>query len=310
MDLSIITVTYQSKQYIDSCILSLASNLIKSTYEHIIVDNGSTDGTIELIESGYSNYVRLIKNGTNLGFARANHRGLQASTGRLILFLNPDMQIHEGSLDRLLEWIERQQGLGIASCKLLNGFKFPNPTLRPFKFPSLFPYFLSFLGIKPFFCTTNPKFYYPSFNDDEEQEVDVVRGSFMLMKREVIERVGFPFDPRYFLLFEDVDLCREIKKIGLKVMYFPALSCIDFNGQSFSFHTLPWKYLQVARSFKIYVSKWHCPLHLIWIHLAIAFGYLARIGKWGLRHSWNALIAPRPMDRKMSPRPVASDKSS
>ena len=121
----------------------------------------------------------------------------------------------------------------------------------------------------------HPKFFYSSFNDDLEQEVEVVRGSFMLIKREIFEKLGFAFDPRYFILFEDIDLCHEVKRLGYKVVYTPQITCIDYFGQSFSKQTKAWKYLQVAKSFKIYVRKWHSPLHLIWINAVIVLGFTA-----------------------------------
>src|SRR3972149_11560503 len=95
IDLSIITVTYQSREYIDSCILSVLTHILNYSYEHIIVDNGSDDGTVEMIEAGYLNFVRLIKNCSNVGFAAANTFAVKEARGRYILFLDPDMQLYE-----------------------------------------------------------------------------------------------------------------------------------------------------------------------------------------------------------------------
>ena len=298
IDLSIITVTYQSKEHIDSCILSVVTHILNCSYEHIIVDNGSVDGTVEIIENGYLNYVRLIKNSTNMGFPTANNRAFKEAKGRFILFLNPDMQLHEGWLDDLIAWMDKKNDVGIASCKLLSHLKVPHPSLRPSKFPFLFPYVLSFLKFRPFFCYVNSKFFYSNFDDTLEQEVQIIRGSFILMKRETIEKIGFAFDPKYFILFEDLDLCREVQNLGLKVMYCPFVSCIDYFGKSFSQQTKPWKYLQMQKSFKTYIRKWHSPLHLLWIHIVVPIGFLLRIRDWGARSSWEALISMEPFSRK------------
>ncbi len=288
MDLSIITVTYQSQEHIDACILSVITHTLHCRYEHIIVDNASTDATLSLIETGYASNVRLIRNETNRGFAHANNQALSHATGRYLLFLNPDMQLCEGSLDTLLTWMDQHPEAGIASCKLITADKQPHPVLRPYRFPTLSPYLPALLKLKPFFCTVNARFFYPTFDDNVEQPVDVVRGSFMLIHRDTLHQLGFAFDPRYFILFEDVDLCRIVHSLGKKVLYTPLVSCIDHYGQSFSKQPLPWKYLQMARSFKTYVAKWHSPLHLLWLNVAIVLGYLLRLREWGLKSSWKA----------------------
>lgn len=289
MDLTIITVTYQSNEYIDACILSVATHTLECEYEHIIVDNGSTDGTIDLIENGYASYVRLIKNGQNSGFAAANDLGVKEAKGRYLLFLNPDMQLHEGYLDTLIAWMDKRPDVGLASCKLLDSSNIPHEALRPSTFPTLLPYLPAFLKFAPFFCSVHPKFFYSSFNDELEQEVEVVRGAFMLMRREIIQKLGFAFNPCYFILFEDIDTCREVKRLGYRTVYFPHLSCIDYFGRSFLKQTKAWKYLRMAESFKTYVRKWHSPLHLLWVNLAIPLGFLLRIPEWGLKDSWAAL---------------------
>ena len=287
MNLSIITVTYQSNEYIDQCILSIVTHILDPSYEHIIVDNGSTDGTIETIESGYLNYVRLIKNDRNLGFAAANNRALEEAKGRYILFLNPDMQIHKGWLDDLLAWMDAQEGIGIASCKLLNYLHEPHQHLRPWKFPRPSKGFL-WSTIKPHFQSSS-NYFYPSFDDDKTQEVEHVRGAFMLLKKETLQRLGIAIDPNYFILSEDVDLCKTISALGLKIVYWPHLCCIDYFSRSFILQPKPWKYLHMQRGWKIYLRKWHSPWHAFWFSLFMPITFLSRLPKWGLKSSYKAL---------------------
>jgi GT2 family glycosyltransferase len=281
LDLTIITVTYQSRQFIDPCILSVIASSWKCSYEHIIVDNGSTDGTCDWIQTWHAGSVRLIQNKDNEGFAAANNRALKEAQGRYILFLNPDMEIREGSLDELIEWMDHRPEVGLASCKLVNNEGRAAVSLRPHRFPSLWPYVVSFLSSRPFFCTIHPRFFYKDFDPDKEQKVEVVRGAFMLTRREILDRLGFAFDPRYFLLFEDVDLCREIQRMGLEVVYTPLLSCADYFGRSFTHHTSSWKYFQMSQSFQTYLCKWHSPLHLLWAKLLIWVG--ARLRNFSVR---------------------------
>jgi GT2 family glycosyltransferase len=288
VDLSIITVTHQSREYIDACILSVVAHTLDCNFEHLIVDNHSDDGTVELIEKCYASHVKLIKNLKNRGFAAANHQALSIARGRYLLFLNPDMQLHKGFLDSLISWMDENPCIGLASCKLLNGLQRPSQALRPSHHLSLFPYLPALLKLRPFFCTVHPQFFYPNFDDDKEQDVDTVRGAFMLLRKEVVDKLGFAFDPRYFLLFEDVDLCREVKKLRYRVVYTPRMSCIDYFGRSFHQKTLAWKYLCMAKGLVTYVKKWHSPLHLFWLYPLLSLGFLLRIPDWGLKNSLTA----------------------
>lgn len=100
---------------------------------------------------------------------------------------------------------------------------------------------------------------------DKEQEVDSVRGSFMIMRREVFEKLGFAFDPRYFIWFEDVDICREVQRLGYKVVHTPIISCVDYIGQSFKQRTTLWKQKNFTKSMLQYFQKWTPSYTWIWI---------------------------------------------
>jgi len=110
------------------------------------------------------------------------------------------------------------------------------------------------------------------FDGDKEQEVDSVRGSFMLMRRDVVEKLGFAFDPRYYIWYEDVDICREVKKMGLKVMYSPVITAIDYVGQSFKKQESLWKQKNFTRSMLTYFQKWEAWYKWMWIWLARPVG--------------------------------------
>ena len=121
------------------------------------------------------------------------------------------------------------------------------------------------------------------FNSDSEQEVDSVRGSFMLVRRELIDKLGWGFDPRYFFWFEDVDLCREAKRLGFKVVYTPIVSCVDYFGQSFKQRTSIWKQKIFSRSMLTYFQKWEPWWKWIWIAIfrpvGIFFAWLVEVFK-------------------------------
>lgn len=271
MDLSVITVTHQSADYIEDLIVSVLTGALKVRCEHFIVDNASTDGTVERVEAHYAAYVTLIKNRENVGFSAANNQAYAQSRGRYVLFLNPDMKVESGSLDCLVEWMDGQdEKVAITTCKLVD----PLGQLLIHRAPCRLPQFRRNILwlLSPIFCISREKWDHC----EEPKEVEAVLGAFMLTRRAFLERLGFAFDPRYFLCFEDFDLCHEAKRIGYKVMYYPAVRCVDYNSRSFFQKPFLWIYAQVSRSMCVYFRKWGSWYMWICIALLTPVGYLVR----------------------------------
>ncbi len=255
MDLSVITVTWNSVNLIREQIKSVIGGCQHISFEQIIVDNASNDNTVEIIEKGFAQ-VKLIKSNNNLGFSGANNLATKEAQGEFLLFLNPDMRVAEGSLDTMVEWMKKRHDVGLASCKLLDQHGNLNKDALPRRFPTLWDQLAIIFKLPHVFPHINNKYLFADFIPDIEQEVDSVRGSFMLMRREVYEKLGWAFDPRYYIWFEDVDLCREVKKMGLKVVYTPIVSCVDYIGQSFKKRNTLWKQKQFILSMCKYFWKW------------------------------------------------------
>jgi GT2 family glycosyltransferase len=271
LDLSIITVTHQSVDQIEDLISSVISGALKITTEHLIVDNDSTDGTVERIESHYLPFVTLWKNKWNSGFSAANNQAFAVARGRYVLFLNPDMKVEAGSLDRMVEWMDTRPDAAIATCKLVD----PLGQLLIHRCPCLLPQFgrnVLWL-VSPLFCI-NRSHWDPLCH--EVKEVEAVLGAFMLTRRAFLEKLGFAFDPRYFLTFDDFDLCREAKRLGYKVLYYPFASCIDYNSRSFFQKSFMWIFGHVAKSMYTYFRKWEPWYTWICIALLTPVGYLIR----------------------------------
>ncbi len=268
-DISVITVTHDSVNYIENLILSVVTGAKIASVEHFVVDNGSSDGTAERVEEHYSNYITFIKNRDNLGFGAANNLAFSLAQGRFLLFLNPDMRVEEGSLDRLIAWLDVHPEAGIVSCRPVDA---EGKTLWH-RGPRAFPkwYLNLWWLIWPSLITGRTQ-----VEDGDPQVVDVVLGAFMLVRREMLERLGFAFDPRYFLTFEDADLCREAKRLGYQVVYYPAISCIDFNSRSFAKKEPLWIYRQVSRGMLTYFRKWSPWYVWIWLSACIPLGYAIR----------------------------------
>ncbi len=255
MDLSVITVTWNSAALIPAQIKSVKDGCEHIVAEEIVADNASADNTVEIIEKQFPG-VRLLKNSANLGFGTANNAAAKLAAGDFLLFLNPDMRVERGSLDSMVQWMKKNPQVGLAGCKLIDEHGKPNLSAQPRRLPTVWSQLAIILKLPHIFPHINDRYLFRDFNPNVEQEVDSVQGSFMIMRREVYEKLGRVFDPRYFIWFEDVDLCREVKKMGWKVMYTPVISCVDFIGQSFKKRNTLWKQKQFIKSMLQYFWKW------------------------------------------------------
>lgn len=256
MDLSIITVTWNSEKLIGEQIRSVALGCKAISYEEIIVDNASPNGTVELVKKEFPR-VMLIANQDNKGFGAANNQGVKVAQGEFLLFLNPDMRVHDGSLNKIVAWMKEHPTVAIASCKLVDEHGNVNPDAMPRRFPTVWNALALILKIPHIFPRVLDNYLMKDFDANTEQEVDSVRGSFMLVRRELIEKLGWAFDPRYYIWFEDVDICREAQRLGYTVMYTPIISCVDYVGQSFKKRTTWWKQKQFIKSMVTYFWKWN-----------------------------------------------------
>lgn len=264
MDLSIISVTWNNEDEIAEQISSAQSGCEDIECEQIVVDNGSSDKTCEIIKDKFPE-VKLIENDDNVGFGAANNQGVEIAKGDFILFLNPDMKVKENSLDKIVAWMCEHKDVGIVSPKLVNKDGSFNEHASPrrlpklweqiaiiFKFPHLLPSILNGYLLK-------------DFDSEKEQEVDSVRGSFMLMRRDLIDELGWAFDPRYFIWYEDVDICREAKRLSYKIMYTPEIEAVDYVGKSFGQRRTLWKQKNFTKSMLQYFKKWEPLYKWMWI---------------------------------------------
>lgn len=291
MELSIITVTYNSRQTIGRLIDSIPSAVFDPktgrslSYDHWVVDNSSTDGTADFITEKYGfetvtgqnmnsesfefsgetiPRVRLWKNSKNDGFAAANNWAFHRAQGDFILFLNPDMKLEPESLVKLVDWLWYNRDVGIVSPKLLTETGVFNEQAAPRRFPSVWSQLAIIFKLPHVFPGLIDHYLMRDLDADKEQDVDSVRGAFMLVRHDLLAKLGFSFDPRYFFWFEDVDLCREAKRLGYRVVYNPMVSAVDYVGQSVKQQKTLWKQRQFTRSMLTYYQKWG-PRYAVWL---------------------------------------------
>lgn len=273
VDLSIITVPWNVKDLVRKNFRAIYKNTRNITFEVISVDNDSKDGTTDMVRSEFPD-VKAIFNDYNAGFAKANNQGIKISKGRYVLLLNPDMQVKEGTLENMVKWMDAHPEAGVAGCKLVK----PDGSIVSHvrRYPQLLDQIAIILKLPHIFPGIINKYMYRDFDYDKEQVVDSIRGSFFMIRREVLDKLG-GLDERYFLWFEEVDFCRQTARAGWKVMYTPAVECIDHVGKSFA--QVPTGKLQsifqdsMLKYFKRWQPGWQTPvLKIVWpIGKLIAF---------------------------------------
>ncbi|MCB9798230.1 glycosyltransferase family 2 protein [Candidatus Nomurabacteria bacterium] len=255
LDLSIITVCTNDKDRILEVLESTFSGTKDVTFEYIVSDNGSMDGSVEAIKEKFPQ-VKIVENGENVGFGAANNAGYSLAKGEYLLLLNPDMRIKPGSLKTILQWARKHTEVGVVSPKLIDQNGKLQENAKPRRFPGFMDQAAIVLKLPHIFPHILDTYLYKDFDPSKEQEVDSVRGSFMLIKKEILDTLGWAFDPRYFIWFEDVDTCREVQRLGYKVMYTPIIECVDYVGQTFKRLPTLQKQKWFTASMVKYFRKW------------------------------------------------------
>ena len=231
MNLSVIIVNYNVKLFLEQCLCSVQKAILGMEAEIIVVDNNSVDNSIEYLTPKFP-AVNFIANKENTGFAKACNQGLEQAKGSYILFLNPDTIVPEDCFTKCISFFEANKEVGAIGIKMLDGSgNFLKESKRSFPSPSTSLYKL--FGLAKLFPRSKifSKYHLGYLKEDENNEVDVLAGAFMMIKKEVLDKVG-GFDETFFMYGEDVDLSYRIQKAGYKNYYFADSSIIHFKGES------------------------------------------------------------------------------
>lgn len=232
-DLSVIILSYNTKNVLNNCLTSLNKIRSEAKFEVIVVDNGSADGSPEMVTKRF-NWVKLLETGKNLGFSAGNNYARKVAKGKYILFLNSDTVVYPRSIAKPLEYMEGNVDVGALTVKLvLPDGKLDKDTRRAFITPwNAFAHLymradLVFPKSKLF-----GQYWYGYIDEDTVHEVDVIQGAYFLTRKSVLDKVGW-FDEDYFLDGEDIDLCWRIKKVeGKKIIYWPKVKVLHIKGAS------------------------------------------------------------------------------
>ena len=226
MDISVGIITWNSKALLTGLLDSIRSNSQGMEKEIIVVDNNSEDGTIEEIESNYSEVI-LIRNPVNEGVTKARNKMLRRATGKYILSLDVDTVVLPGAMTALVEAMDEHPEAAIGGPKLLYRDRSLQLSCRPF--PSPLNILIEGTFIRDYF--PNSRFvtdYSMSLWDHAElREVDWMYGAALIIRKSAVDEIGL-FDEGYFYLYEDIDYCYRARKLGKKVIYVPQAEIIHF----------------------------------------------------------------------------------
>jgi len=272
-DISIVIVNYRVKNLLERCLTSISQSTDGSSCEIIVVDNNSKDGSVELLRQNFPE-VKLIENQQNRGFPFACNQGIEKSSGRYVLLLNPDTIFPENGLKKVLDFMDSNPEAGICGPKMVD--------IRGNLLYSCrsFPSFLTSISSSQSFLfrlfPRNPlskRYLLKDLNHSQIQEVDWVSGSCLLARKKMLERIGL-LDESYFIYVEDVDLCYRAHKAGWKIFYLPEVTFVHQVGQSTSQNRLK-SQLEHHKSMWIFFKKHFQPNPLVKVF--VFFGILARL---------------------------------
>ena len=228
--LSIVVVTWNAKSVALECLDSLSKLQSSIPSEIIVVDNASTDGTPEATNAGFPQ-VQLIRNQSNLGFAKANNTGIAASKAKYICLLNSNVVVPAGCFETMLTYMEHNPDIGVLGPKMIN----PNGGVghSVARFPTVWNTLCCALALHKVFrqSTALGGYMMEGFPYDRIEDVEVLTGWFWMVRRGALEEVG-GLDERFFMYGEDIDWCRRFHNAGWRVVFYPEAEALHYGAAS------------------------------------------------------------------------------
>lgn len=231
MRLSIIIVNYNVKYFLEQALYSVRRAIEGIEAEIIVVDNNSSDSSVELVREKFPEVV-LIANKENTGFSKANNQGIAISTGQYVLLLNPDTVVEEDTFKQCLAFMDAHPDAGALGVKMVDGKgHFLPESKRSLPTPAVS--FYKIFGLAGLFPRSKRfgRYHLGYLNDNQTHQIEVLAGAFMFMRRETLDKIGW-LDETFFMYGEDIDLSYRVILGGYKNYYYPEARIIHYKGES------------------------------------------------------------------------------
>ena len=267
MDISIIIVNWNTKDLLAECLRSIQSQTLNYTYEIIVVDNGSEDGSQQIVSREFPT-VTLVENKLNLGFGKANNIGLQSAKGRYICFVNSDIEMIDGCLQLLTQYMDDNHSVGMAGPQIL----YPDLSIQDScrRFPSIWRSFCTAFKLDRIFPTcallSGEHMFY--FSHTKEIKPDYLAGCLLMARKTALDEVG-AFDERFFIYAEEVDLAKRFWDSGWELAFVPQAKAVHHHAGSSSRDPLRFLLAQQKSGFQYWLK--HHNLLAVVAQVAILF---------------------------------------
>ena len=228
IDLSIVIVTWNARDYTLQCLKSLQQQDSALSTETIVVDNASSDGTADMIRKDFP-HVKLVENDCNHGFPKGSNVGIRLAKGKYIFLINPDVIVRPTCLGRMVRYMEQDPSIGLLGPRILA----PDGAVQrsTMRFPTVWNSFCRALALDSLFkgSKTFGGFLMSDFAHDKAMDVDILNGCFWLVRREALNRVGL-LDEQIFMYADDLDWCYRFHEAGLRVVFYPQAEAVHYGG--------------------------------------------------------------------------------
>ena len=231
MKLSIVIVNYNVEHFLEQCLFSVRKAITDIEAEVFVVDNNSVDGSLKMLADKFPE-VKVIANKDNVGFSRANNQAIRISTGEYVLLLNPDTVVEDDTFTKTIDFMDSHPDAGGLGVKMVDGKgRFLPESKRGLPTPATA--FYKMFGLTKLFPHSKrfARYYLGHLDNDEINEVEILAGAFMLMRRETLDKCGL-LDETFFMYGEDIDLSYRITLAGYKNYYYPKTRIIHYKGES------------------------------------------------------------------------------
>lgn len=277
-DLSIIIVSRNVEELLQNCLQSLQYTIDKTRSEIIVVDNNSSDNTVQMVKSCYPE-IKLIVNKQNVGFPRANNQAIPLTSGKYILFLNPDTIVHPDALQRMVDFMESRQDIGIIGPKIVTrSGSIQYDSAR--NFPDLWGCFTEISFLRRIFPKSRifGHQYMTYWDHEDSRPVPCLVGAAMMVRRTAAESIGWYLDETIPMYLEDVDYCYRIHQAGWTVFYLSEAVIEHWGGASterslnrITYEILKWE------AYKIFFERYHSKASVLLLRLMVFSISLLRI---------------------------------